>query len=423
MKNAAAFVLAGGRVTDAGALTHRRAKAALPFAGHYRIIDFAMSNLAVSGIERVGVLCQFRPMSLTAHIGSGESWGLVGRGREVRVLSPFQSEGDVDWYHGTADAVRHNMYFLRDEEHVLIVSGDHIYQMDYNRVMDAHLASGADLTMVFKRFKNMDSSRFGNARVDDSLRVLEYAEKPAAPIGDLGSLTIYLFKRQVLADFLERAWRVTKDNYHLYTDVVPEVVKRGRVQAVQHEEYWAYARTVDDYYGASMDVLHPSSGLAMHEWEILTNSERSGIGDVPPAFVGPAASVEDTRLSPGTRVWGSVKGSILSPGVVIEEGAEITDCVLMHGVHVEKGARLTRVIADKHCVVGAGAVVGNETCGRANRLFPEFQRSGVTVLGRECEVGSLAVVGSNCQMFPGSSLESGGKLADCETISDGGDAR
>jgi glucose-1-phosphate adenylyltransferase len=420
MKNTAAFVLAGGRVTDTGALTHRRAKAALPFSGHYRIIDFALSNLAVSGVDRVGVLCQFRPMSLMAHIGNGESWGLVGRGREVAVLSPFQSEGEVDWYHGTADAVRHNLHFLGDAENVLIVSGDHIYRMDYNRILDAHRASHADLTMVFKHLPGSDLSRFGNARIDDSMRVLQYVEKPEKPLSDLGSLTIYLFKRTVLERYLQRAFETKKDNYHLAVDVIPPVVQEGKVQAVLLEDYWAFAHSVDTFFESCMDLLRPEAGLRMNEWEVLTNFERSGIGDVPPAFIGAGASVEDSRFSPGCRVLGNVTGSILSPGVIVEEGATVVDSVLMHGVTVDKGAALTRVIADKHTRIGAGAVCGVRECAVANTRFPDLHRSGVTVIGRECHVGAGATVGGNCQLFPGTGLPAGASLPDGQTVLDGG---
>ena len=204
MKDVAAFVLAGGRVQEMGVLTHRRAKAALPIAGHFRIIDFAMSNLSRAGVHRVGVLSQYRPSSLMDHVRLGAPWGLVGRGREVRILSPFQAENAVDWYLGTADAVSQNLGFLKNEKWVMVVSGDHIYEMDYQWLFRQHVDADADLTMVFKRFHPDACHRFGNVRVGPDGRVLEYTEKPDKPLSDLGSLTIYLFNREVLSGFCTR---------------------------------------------------------------------------------------------------------------------------------------------------------------------------------------------------------------------------
>lgn len=414
MRNLAAFVLAGGRVTETGVLTHRRAKAAVPFAGHYRIIDFAMSNLAASGVERVGVLSQYRPSSLMDHVATGEPWGLIGRGREVRILSPFQAENAVDWYRGTADAVYQNLNFLDGEEHVLIVSGDHIYQMDYKELVQRHVSSGADATMVFKHFPEAHCSRFGNGLIDADGWVTKYLEKPVSPLGALGSLTIFIFRRAVLEEQLEKLFSSPPTRFHIYETVLPELVRRGRVQGLVFDDYWAYARTVDDYYDASMDLVTLGSGLSLDQWEVHTNPEQSGIGATPPAFVGRAADVTGSRLSPGVTVHGRVHGSILSPGVVVEEGAEVVGSVLLHGVRVAAGARVTRAIVDKHVTVAAAAVVGHGKAAVANCGLPEYQRSGVTVIGRNTAIGAGCVVGANCQIAADYELAAG------ETVPDGG---
>jgi glucose-1-phosphate adenylyltransferase len=407
MSNLAAFVLAGGRVMETGVLTQRRAKAAVPFAGHYRIIDFAMSNLARSGIDRVGVLSQYRPSSLMDHVATGEPWGLIGRGREVRILSPYQAVNSVEWYQGTADAVYQNLSFLKGEDHVLIVAGDHIYQMDYGRLLRRHVESGADATMVFKRFPESHCRRFGNGVVGPDGWVTQYVEKPEIPLSDLGSLTIYVFRRAVLEERLIKLFKSTPRHFHIYETVLPELVRQGRVQGVVFDDYWSYARTVDDYYEASMDLVTPDSGLLLDQWEVHTNPEQSGIGVTPPAMVGPGAEVESARLSPGVSVDGRVSNSILSPGVVVAAGAEVVDSVLLHGVQVAAGARVTKAIVDKHVTIGSGAIVGHEEAAVANCSLPEFQRSGVTVIGRDVTIGDGCQIGANCQIAPEFALEPG----------------
>jgi len=415
MRNLAAFVLAGGRVMETGVLTHRRAKAAVPFAGHYRIIDFAMSNLAASGIERVGVLSQYRPSSLMDHVATGEPWGLIGRGREVRILSPYQAGNSVDWYRGTADAVHQNLNFLNGEDHVLIVSGDHIYQMDYRKLLQRHVDSGADATMVFKRFPESHCSRFGNGLIDDNGWVTDYVEKPVTPLSDLGSLTVYVFRRAALTEQLGRLFKTEPERFHIYETVLPELVRQGRVQGVVFDDYWAYARTVDDYYEASMDLVTPGSGLALDEWEVHTNPEQSGIGITPPALIGPGGDVTSSRLSPGVTVHGRVADSILSPGVVVEAGAEVVGSVLLHGVHVAAGARVTRTIVDKHVVIAPQAVVGHGEPTTATGDLGDFLSSGVTVVGRNATIGLGCQIGANCQIAPEYALEAGAKVSDGAT--------
>ncbi len=400
MKGVAAFVLAGGRVREMGALTHRRAKAALPIVGSLRIIDFAMSNLALSGVDRVGVISQYRPSSLMDHVGDGAAWGLIGRGREVRVLSPYQADESVDWYRGTADAVFRNLGFLRGERYVLVVSGDHVYHMDYRPLLEAHEASGAELTMVFKRFPMADCRRYGNVEVDSSMRIRQYIEKPTEPLSNLGSLTIYLFNRAALEERLSEVQSAEGD-LQLYQDVLPDFVARGKAHAFVHDGYWAYARTIDDYYRASMDLLDPESGFRIDDWEVCTNVEQAGIGNVPPALIGMKADISRCRLSPGCRIYGRVSNSVVSPGVLVEEGAEVVDSVLMHGVHIAPGVRITRSIIDKHVKVATGAVVGSAGASRANEELLESQALGVTVLGRAARVGQGARIGANCQVFPG----------------------
>jgi len=408
----AAFVLAGGRAMEMGVLTLRRAKSAMPFAGSYRMIDFAMSNLARSGVERVGVLSQYRPSSLMDHVGQGEPWGLVGRCREVKLMPPYQAEKRVDWYKGTADAVYQNLRFLKDEDNVLIVSGDHVYSLDYTEVFRVHEETAADLTMVFKRFPDKDCSRFGVATVDDKMRVTSYEEKPRHPRGNLASLTIFLFRRDVLEAKLRETMAREQPEYQLYKDIIPSIVASGKAQAVVHDGYWAYSRTVDDYFAASMDLLKNDSCFNIDSWDIQTNVESSGIGDKPPAFVGPSARVDDSRLSAGCEVRGTVIRSVLSPGVVVEEGAVVTDSVLLHNVLVGRNATLNRVIADKRVRIGARSAVGHCGEARPNERAAAFHTCGVTALGRESAIEANAIVGSNVQVAPYAVVAAGIEIPD-----------
>jgi glucose-1-phosphate adenylyltransferase len=405
MDGVTALVLAGGRVDELGALTARRAKAAVPFAGTYRIIDFPFSNLARSYVRRIGVLSQYRPSSLMDHVGMGQAWGLVGRGREVRMLPPYQAETRVDWYNGTADAVLQNHDFWKDAREVLVVSGDHIYSMDYRPVLERHRATGAALTMVFKRFPRAELTGYGVGHLDGDGRVVGYEEKPAAPQSDLGSLTIYIFSREKLEEYLSRGGP-GNGLHQFYDQVIPAMIERENVQGTIFDGYWAYARSVDQYYAASMDVLDPSSGLDLDAWDIHTNVEETGTGGKPPFLTGPTARVRDARISSGCRIDGEVTHSLLSPDVVVEAGAVVQDSVLMNNVRIGAGAVLKRVIIDKHTVIGEGCRIGGGAPCAPNAIMTADHACGVAVIGRECVIPPGSEIAGNTQIAPGTELAS-----------------
>jgi glucose-1-phosphate adenylyltransferase len=407
MNGVTAFVLAGGRVSELGALTMVRAKSAMPFAGTYRVIDFALSNLSRSGIERVGVLSQYRPTSLMEHVGTGHSWGLVGRGREVTMLPPFQGETGVDWYRGTADAVYQNLAFAADARDVIIVSGDHVYQMDYREVLAKHRRTGADLTMVFKRFPAEMCRQFGNVEVDAHGRAVWYSEKPAEPRSGLGSLTIYVFRRETLVQRIEEGMSGGRRLTHMHAEIIPALVSNGHVQVVEFNDYWAYTRTIDDYYLSSMDLVRADTGLNLADWKLWTNPDRSGLDHRAPAMIHDTASIRNSMVPAGCDLSGTVENCVLSPGVVVEPGAVVRNSVLFQDVRVGSGARVERVIADKRVEFHSGCHVGHMNSAEANQEMPASQQSGVTVVGKDAAIGSGARVGANVQIGPISAVDPG----------------
>lgn len=356
-----ALVLAGGRVDELSVLTHHRPKAAVPFGGQYLCIDFALSNLMLSGVRKVGVLSQYHAPVLAEHLGVGEHWDLYGRDRRAELLPPFQGSERWDWYRGTADALHQNWDFVESSgcEHVLVVSGDHVYQMDYRPLYESHVASGADLTACFVRIPGQTggSSRFGVAEVDDQNVIVGYEEKPARARSDLASMTVYLFRAAALRAQLEENARAGH-TFQIYDEVLPALVAERRARAHVFGGYWAYARTLGEYVQAHLDMLATPPSLPLDEWTIRTNEEHVGLETAPPARIGAGAEVRAARLAPGTVVEGTVERSVLFPGVRVAKGAVVRDSVLLGSCVVEAGAQLGGVVADEGARFGAESVVG-----------------------------------------------------------------
>ena len=398
MRDVLAFLLAGGVGSRLNILVRKRAKPAVPFGGIYRIIDFTLSNAANSDLSCVAVLTQYKPLSLMDHIGDGSPWDLSGRTREVRILPPKTGEKDWDWYKGTADAVRQNLDFLlgRPSKEVLILSGDHVYHMDYRKLISFHREREAQVTVAMMPVPWEETHHFGIAITDEEDRIVDWEEKPAKARSNLASMGVYVFDTSYLVDVLQR---VREEDFGMH--ILPQALKEARVFAYRFEGYWRDVGTLEAYFQANMDLLRPDSGLDPEAWGTMTNVMPHGLSyDWPPAQVLCTGEVEESVVSPGCLIGGRVRRSVLSPGVVVEEGAEIEDCVIMHGSYVARGARLKRVILDKNVFVGEGAQVGFGDPKNINRKFPKHLFSGLTVIGKGAYVPGGSRVGTNCAVYP-----------------------
>jgi glucose-1-phosphate adenylyltransferase len=406
-----AMILAGGVGTRLNVLVRHRAKPAVPFGGHYRLIDFPLSNLMNSGLERVGILTQYLPYSLTDHIGNGHAWGLVGRLREVRILPPHQGTHGSDWYRGTADAIYRNLSYIHrhDPELVLVLSGDHIYQMDYARMIDVHLQSGADATIAVRRVPLEEAHLFGLVHVDGSGRITGFEEKPARPTSNLISMGIYCFTTSKLIKRLEQMKEEHCDDFGHH--VFPDMLRRGdRLFACPEEGYWQDVGTIKSYFDSHMDLLDPEHPLDLRAWRVRSNMDESRVGDRPPAWVGPHASLRRSVVSRGCRVEGTVEDSVLSPGVVVEPGAVVRRSIILHDSRIGAGAQLDTVIVDKGCVIGRETTLGGIGSDCVNQLYPKHLDAGITLLGKGARIPGNSRLGRNVVVFPHADLAGGGAI-------------
>ena len=397
-----AIILAGGKGTRLGVLTMKRAKPAVPFGGKYRIIDFALSNCVNSNIFDVLVLTQYRPHSLNDHIGKGRPWDLdrsfTGG---VRMLQPYQGRFDTDWYAGTADAVAQNLNFVRQghPEYVLILSGDHIYEMDYDMLVQYHRDAGADATVCTIRVPLDEASRFGVVDADADYRVTEFVEKPESPSGNLANMGVYVFDYAVLEKALRDDHADPASAHDFGHNVLPMMVAAGmKVFAYPYGGYWIDVGTVDAYWEAHMDLLSspPSLNLNDRTWVIHTRSEER-----PPVRIGANAQIVNSMITDGSVIGASavIERSILSPGVFIGPGTVIRESVILNDAYVETGARVERALVDKIAVIGKDARVGSlqdmgdlkiTSIGKNSRIPPAFSIGAGSIVGSDCTHADFA---------------------------------
>ncbi len=361
-----AMILAGGRVNELNVLTYYRPKSAVPFGGFGRVIDFPLSNLMNSGIEKVAILSQYRSYSLINHIGTGAAWDMIGRYRNVSILPPFLGSEAGDWYRGSADAVFKNLDFVEynDPEDILILSGDHIYKMDYEELIRYHHEKGADLTIAFKQVPKQEAHRFGIATIaseEDQRggRVLSYEEKPSNPESDWASLTVLCFKPEVLYAALRQ--NQSTESFEFGRDIIPQLLQQNcKVYGYKFAGYWGYTRTVEEYWQSNMDLLGPKPLIDLEGWGFRTNLEHRRICDFEPALYRDTAKVTNSLVYNGCKVDGEIRNSIIFPGVHVEKGAVVENSVLFFNNRVGEGCSLNKVVADVNNTFGKDIHIGPE---------------------------------------------------------------
>lgn len=375
-KECVAMLLAGGQGSRLYALTKKTAKPSVSFGGKYRIIDFPLSNCINSGFDTVGVLTQYQPLQLNDYIGNGLPWDLDRTFGGVKILPPYQGQNGADWYKGTANAIWQNMEFINryQAEYVLILSGDHIYKMDYAKMLEAHKKTGADCTIAVLDVPLEEASRFGIMSTYEDGTIYKFTEKPKQPDSTKASMGIYIFNRKKIEDYLRRDNADPASSNDFGKNVIPAMLAGGeKMVAYSFEGYWKDVGTIQSLWEANMDLLgeEPVLSLLDESWRIYSRHEAA-----PPQFIGKDAKVVNSTVTAGCEIYGTVRNSVLGTGVKVLPGAVIEDSVLMNGVTVGEGSVV------RYSILDAGVKVGkNATVGEAKE-----KASGIAVIGADCTV-------------------------------------
>lgn len=384
-KEVVAMLLAGGQGSRLYALTSHVAKPAVPFGGKYRIIDFPLSNCVNSGIDTVGVLTQYRPLELNSYLGNGQPWDLDRADGGVHILPPYMREGDQGtWYKGTANAIYQNIGFLDlyDPEYVVILSGDHIYKMDYTHMVDLHKKTGAACTISVLEVTMEEATRFGIMNVDEHDRIYEFEEKPAHPKSNLASMGIYVFTWSKLRQYLIDDEADPNSSNDFGKNIIPNMLAAGEIlTAYRFQGYWKDVGTIDSLWDANMDMLAPHNSIDLHdpEWPIYARSPIK-----PPHATGPHAKISHSLVTGGGQIDGTVENSVLFHSVVVEEGARVQYSILMPGAVVKAGADVSYAIVAEDAVIEADAHVGSAPDDR-----PDW---GIAVVAGGVTIGAGATV-------------------------------
>ena len=389
------MLLAGGQGSRLGVLTRYRAKPAVPFGGKYKIIDFPLSNCANSGVDTVGVLTQYQPLELNTYIGTGAPWDLDSVSGGAFVLPPYMRAHSGQWYSGTANAIQQNRYFIDryDPELLLVLSGDHIYKMDYRRMIAYHEAHEADCTIAVMRVPMSEASRFGILNTDDDLRVAEFDEKPAQPRNDLASMGVYVFSWPKLREFLAADDQEPDSSHDFGKNVLPAMLNSGcRMFAYPFDGYWKDVGTADSLWEANMELLEPNPAIALSDdsWKIYSRNANE-----PPHYIGSQAKVSSSLISEGCEIYGQVENSVLFSGVSVGPGACVRDSVVMANTEIGDEAQVRRSIIDEDAVLAPGCRVGGD--------------GDLTVLGQGVHIGEDAVVEPGAWISPQARVNKGGE--------------
>ena len=382
-----AMLLAGGQGSRLGVLTRNFAKPAVPFGGKYRIIDFPLSNCVNSGIETVGVLTQYQPLELNEYIGNGQPWDLDSTNAGVHVLPPYQKNKKSDWYKGTANAIFQNIPFIEryDPEYVVVLSGDHIYKMDYSKMINYHKEKDAACTIAVYEVPLEEASRFGILNTNADGSIYEFDEKPKVPKSNQASMGIYVFSWSKLKKYLEEDDENPKSQNDFGKNVLPAMLNAGeRMFAYRFEGYWKDVGTIESLWESNMDLLNPNISLDLSddEWKIYSRNPV-----MPPHYVAKGAHVQNSLVAEGCNVYGEIDFAVLFAGVYVAPGAVVKDSIVMPGARIEEGARVQYAIVSENSVIGANAVVGERPEEMENK-----DDWGVAVIGPGCTIPPGTVV-------------------------------
>ncbi len=392
-KKCVAMLLAGGQGSRLYALTNNMAKPAVSFGGKYRIIDFPLSNCVNSGIDTVGVLTQYQPLELNKYIGNGQPWDLDRTFGGVYILPPYQGKNSSDWYKGTANAIYQNIHFLKqyDPDYVLVLSGDHIYKMDYAKMLNFHILNDADCTIAAIEVPIEEASRFGILNTNPDGSIYEFEEKPKKPKSTLASMGIYIFSAKKLYQYLTDDSNNPNSDNDFGKNVLPAMLNAGeKMMAYKFEGYWKDVGTIDSLFEANMDLLgdNPVFDINDSSWKIQSRSPLA-----PPHFVGEGAKADNSIIMSGCEVYGNVENSVLSSDVVIAKDAVVKNSIIMSDVIIDEGAIVEYSIIDENTIIGKGAKIGNS----------KDSGKGIALLGRNIRIDDGAVV-------------EGGKIVDKDVI-------
>lgn len=382
-KKSIAMLLAGGQGSRLGALTRHIAKPAVPFGGKYRIIDFTLSNCVNSGIDTVGVLTQYKPLELNDYIGNGQPWGLDRNRGGVHILQPYTKINSKSWYEGTANAIFQNIPFIEryDPSYVVVLSGDHIYKMDYSQLISFHEANQADCTIAVINVTPEEASRFGILSTEASGRITEFEEKPKKPKSTKASMGVYVFSWEVLKKYLTADEQDEGSAHDFGKNVIPAMLQDGkRMFAWEFDGYWKDVGTTDSLWEANMDMLNPACGLYSENEDLRVYARNY---DGPPTYIAEGAELSDSIVTKGCHIGGYVDSSVVSSDCVIEPGATVKASVLLHGVTVKKGAHV------QYAIVGQDAVIEEEA--EVGRLPEQGEKPEITVVAEKKKISGKLV--------------------------------
>jgi glucose-1-phosphate adenylyltransferase len=399
IKDVLALVFAGAKTSTLTILEEKRTNAAIPFGGNYRFIDFSLSNLANSGVRRVGVFTQYRPASLIEHINFGKPWDFVGRSREVRVLPPYIGDKTQSWYKGTADAIYQNIDFIEagNHDHVFFLSGEDIYKFNFNELYEYHTLKNADVTIVGKYVDYEDLSRFGIIEVDENFRVINYEEKPKNPKTNLIYTSIAIFKKDVLLNAMKKDAEDENSRHSFSGDILPKLIKEKIVYLYENKDPWFYIGNIKEYWETNMKMLN-SFDVNPEQWGIRTNMDDRDRCYRKPAFFMKNSTVKNSIIGKGCEIDGEVISSILFPGVKVEKGAVIKDSIIMHDCHISKGCIIEKSVLDKDVLLNENIFIGMGE-NIPNEKHPENYNSGITIIGKNVKIPTDVTIGKNCLIY------------------------